>query len=553
MIVFIPFMIDLRDYVFVMRSELSRSAMTNPKLMTSRLRQACDGCRFRKVKCYGSWPCTQCAHLNLQCSFSAPAASRKPKVRGGLISQLRGGGTSSVSSAMPPCYVSAASTPRSADFFINLLPQFSEFVYPFNPVISPQEMREAIDNMERSAEDTALIHAFAAMTINRTRASWTLRWEDATLISDLLLRSFRAYRVVELESTDLQGYTFGPLPVTAKRILTCIFLSVCLTTLGQHDRSFAIIREGATMLQTMNLQRYQPKHSNDAARWQRLYWEVHMHERHLAMLPSFSSVLPELRSGLPVVDTSIPPHIDLGFRRLLSLFFVLDDTFLAHWRRQQHPEQPLGEPTAEWVERTPRDSDNPLPELTAELLKSKLAQLDEHAATTAQEERYLFASGHGGLTELQQIDLSITRLWLRTLIWQLALSRGLLRSAPLEAAHEGLLLHFPANSLRGELRSLLIRLENVTSVGFHGIGMLHKLFEITSTIADVLALSLGPEEGQLEGVSRIKDLLFIVQFLLSFEAVPREQQDYLLEKTAALQERYAMTDVGDFITIRQPP
>ncbi|KIW36032.1 uncharacterized protein PV06_11665 [Exophiala oligosperma] len=243
--------------------------------------RACDGCRLRKVKCHGIPTCTQCTHLNLRCTFTNSVARRTPTIRGTLIAQLRSNRSKDIAVKTP---LTQPAT-RTVAFFFNLLPQFSEFVYPLNPIISPQEMRQAIQTMDSDKEDEALVYAFAAMTINRTRSSWTLHGEVAILITDLIRCSMRAYRAVDFEAANLQTDTLGPLAVTIKRILTCIFLSVCLATLGQLDRSFAILREGITMLQTVDFQRHISHDPSEVAKWQRLYWEVYIRKT-LGNVPS---------------------------------------------------------------------------------------------------------------------------------------------------------------------------------------------------------------------------------------------------------------------------
>ncbi|CAG9955570.1 unnamed protein product [Clonostachys rosea f. rosea IK726] len=502
---------------------------------SQRKTKACDGCRFRKVKCHGSWPCTQCAHLNLSCTFSTPPTSRRGRGRRGwLVAQLRGerrgeNGPECLPQAHNPQAGSRSEPPRPTDFFLGLLPQYAEFVYPLNPIISPQEMEEAIRNMDQSSEDAALVHAFAAITINRMRSSWALHKGVAVQMTELVRCSIRAHRAYELDWDDEKDDSIlKPLPVTAKRILTCVFLSVCALTLGRVDRSFAWLREGITMFQALDFGQKFPGRPDNAARWQRLYWELFLHERHVALLPSFGSVLPAPSSGPPVSDPSIPGHINLGFRRLVNLFAILDDKFLAHWRSQhndslkQSTESPL---TTQWIENKHRD-------------------LDEDAAGTAEEEKLSKDRGSSGLTELQHIDLVITRLWLRTLLWQLALSQGLLASTTSPTNHEGLSFQFPINSLYTEFRSVFSRLQDVTSVGFHGMGMLEKLFEITSTIADVMVVTSQSGQIEDEDVSRVEYLLFLFKFLAGFDAVASKQRNYLLEKLQAMKGMYTMINFG---------
>lgn len=135
-------------------------------------------------------------------------------------------------------------------------------------------------------------------------------------------------------------------------------------------------------------------------------------------------------------------------------------------------------------------------------------QLDENGDAVQREEAGLRERGLGGLTELQQVDICITRLWLRHWTWQIALSRGLLCSPSSPTAHEATSLQ-----LLRDLTSLFDRLENVTTVGFHEFGIVQKLFEITSTIADVLALPIQTGQVQAENGSKIKNLAFLVDDL----------------------------------------
>lgn len=85
------------------------------------------------------------------------------------------------------------------------------------------------------------------------------------------------------------------------------------------------------------------------------------------------------------------------------------------------------------------------------------------------------------LSAMQQADLIITRQWLRTLTWQMAMSNTLLSSVP---QSESLSLTLPTR-LSSQLRQFLRRMSH-DSIRIHGSGILSKLFEITDTIADVM-------------------------------------------------------------------
>lgn len=531
-----------------------------------RVSLACGSCRFRKVKCSGAGTgdgdgstaaaCTQCAHLGLRCAFAPPVTKRKNGARGALVKQLKAATPTTRYPEIRPQSQSQAQSPDAAfsdtpvsdggshgyspdsstandsrpqppayapDFFLALVPDYEQVVYPVNPIITPAEIRAAVATMDTIVEDAALVYSFAAITIIFIQTGNThtlispLHSSDSTeqaspaLMSDLMQRGLLAHRSSEtaLGVKD----TLGELRATVKRIMTCVFLEMSMISTRLFDRGFVMIREAIALTQTLKVHKGTPAH--EIARCQRLYWECFLHERYLYVVSGRRpSVLPPLRSGRPRADPTIPAHVDAGFGRLIDLFCVMDETFLQYWTEDTETDgEADGSPLCP-LRLSP-------PPMTAAWVERKQAELDaeEQNATTAV------------LSELQHVDIFITRLWLRTLVWQLALARGLLRSAPPRTAHEGLSLHFPADRLSSQLRGLVSRLESAASIATHGSGILTKLFEITTTIADVLLLG---ENGQ----GRLDDLVFLVRFLFRFDKVRPDERQYIREKVAALQQRY---------------
>jgi hypothetical protein len=244
----------------------------------------------------------------------------------------------------------------------------------------------------------------------------------------------------------------------------------------RYDRSFALLREAIAMIQMLSIDRHRSNGNLDLsapelARRQRLYWEAFIHERFLTMMSNYPSILPPLRTGAPFKDPTIPLHVHVGFSRIIRLFVIMDDDFLAHWTAQDDPSQATREMTAAWIELKQEELDN-----------------DEAFATAETTSIQNGATAAVALTELQQADLYITRTWLRTLVWQLAMSHCLLSSEPPSSSHVAMSLVFPVRRLSAQLRQLVAQLEFKTSIGMHGFGILQKIFEITNTIADVMAL-----------------------------------------------------------------
>ncbi|KAL2189303.1 hypothetical protein L209DRAFT_752557 [Thermothelomyces heterothallicus CBS 203.75] len=528
--------------------------------MSTKVSQACNACRVRKVRCSRTQPCTQCAHLNLACTFAPAPAKRKPGVRGHLVAQLRNktinhAGSESTAPAGPTTSTAPAVTsiagildsghaatpppPRcfepaplaagfSQEFFLSLLPEYEQLVYPVNPVLTPDEMRSAIRNMHVSYEDAALVHAFGAITLNLTQPSWNLHGNVASQMTLLVQHSLWAYRKADMGKDTSADYLLNEMPLTVKRAMVGIWNECSLMAFRRFDRSFASLREAITMIQMLNIHRYSENNlcgltRREVSRQQRMYWEAYIHERFLCVMSGYPCTMIPLRTGLPITDPDVPPHVTVGFNRLIRLFQIMDAPLLAHWAAQDMPDAPTI--TAEWIEH-------------------KQAQLDADEAETAEAARDLAASGAGALSEEQHVDLFVTRLWLRTLVWQLALSHGLLRSAPPRDAHEGFSLHFPAQRLSAQLRGLVSRLRHTSSIITHGSGILQKLFEITSTVADVLALPRGPGQTQEEARARVEDFLFLVRFIFSFERTQKHHREYLLDKLNTLREMYTVVDFG---------
>ncbi|KAJ4289377.1 drs2 neo1 protein [Collariella sp. IMI 366227] len=471
-----------------------------------------------------SEPCAQCAHLNLACAFAPAPARRKPGVRGHLVAQLRGkpdtraaNGRSSESGSPPESVTFAvtsipgildvrhADNPPfepapaisgsgySPDFFLRLLPEYEQLVYPVNPVLTSDEMRAAITNMHASYEDAALVHAFGAVTINLTQTSWTLHGDIAAQMTSLIEYSLWAHRRANMGNETDARYHQCEMPITAKRVMVGIWNECSLMAFKRFDRSLSSLREAITMIQMLNIHQYSENNlyglsRGEVARQQRMYWEAYIHERFVCIMSGFPCIMVPLRTGLPITDPDVSPHIT-------------------------------------WIER-------------------KQAQLDANEVETADAVRDLAASGAGTLREEQHVDIFVTRLWLRTLVWQVALSHGLLSSAPPRDAHAGFSLHFPAQRLSAQLRGLVSRLQNISSINTHGSGIFQKLFEITSTVADVLALPRGQGQTQEEARARIEDFIFLVRFISGFERTQKHQRDYLREKLEALKEMYTVVDWG---------
>lgn len=580
--------------------------------------QACDGCRTRKVRCNGRQPCPQCEHFNLHCTFS-PKKERTYGRRGRLVAQLRNGGSDNQSkpgktSSFPPLrprgsddgqdetpYVNSISSaspreqhtrPReehakaessiasqgshstgpiedvsspfaphanyTTEYFLALIPDFESYTYPVNPIITPEQICASIDLMSTNPTRAALVYSFAAVTINLTMTQQQhthklsinfissnelgMPITTSERIHDLMNHSLRAKG--RAAPTDALSDKFSSNELIETRIVTCIFLEICWMAFKKPEQAFLILREAITLIQLLHIDRGPGTLTGpEYTRRQRIHWEAYIHERFLTITTCFPSIMRPLRNIQGMADHSIPIHIDSGFRRIVKLFLILDDDLLANWMAQNdNAADPLS------CERLENEG------ITVEWIEQKQQQIDdEEAEVEAEQQR-----AHGtpaALTELQLADLFITRAWMRTILWQIAMSDFLLSSGPTgPERHEALSLFFPAHRLSAQLRKLA-QFQVETSIGKHGSGILQKIFEIANTIADVMTLFpvastgiRGGEESGKYGDGMVEspgfdqsqarqcmaDLLLLVKVLLSFERIDKTQRDIILSKVETL-------------------
>jgi hypothetical protein len=96
-------------------------------------------------------------------------------------------------------------------------------------------------------------------------------------------------------------------------------------------------------------------------------------------------------------------------------------------------------------------------------------------------------------TEIQQADLLISRQWLKTMVWQLCVSKGLLSSSSI---NESMSFRYPVTIARDVV--LISRLLPPKAFEANGVGILEKVFDIGWSLADVLLLY--PSSMQISGL-----------------------------------------------------
>ncbi|KGO43510.1 Transcription factor, fungi [Penicillium expansum] len=351
--------------------------------------------------------------------------------------------------------------------------------------------------MNTEREHAAFIYAFTAVTLDLTRSSqFTTKSSPqpaSTQITDLMRQS------VETQQPLVIGFRPSILRAT-----TSIFIQMCAMSLGHYDLGFFHLREAISMIQML---RISDKSVNaglstaERARRQRLYWQCFIHERFMSIV-NFSPVTLPPHTQYPEEDAFLGAEIQQGWMQVIKTFCMLDASFISLWIGDRT------QVTASWVERKHRELDDELWEVEV-----------------------------SALSELQQADLVITRQWMRTLLWQMAMSNCLLSS---HASCPSLELEMPLR-LSSQLRQFLTKISQNT-IRVHGSSMISKLLEIVNTIADVVIHV--PQATEEDTTSRIDDIVFMQGVVLSFHNLQVMPKDILLDKFRLIRGRFPHIEVA---------
>lgn len=401
--------------------------------------------------------------------------------------ESNGGESTSPMSPFPPQY--------SKDFFLDLIPDYMEGVYPVQPVIAEYELRQYIHVMDTDQDVYSFICAFGGATLNLTRYGDSRTEEVVQTIEHLMDCSIDTTRPVRRHYHS-----------SVMRAMQSIFIHNCLMSLQASDAAFFYMRDAISHIQALRIDNKEHVSSlsvSERARRQRLYWQAYIHERFLAILDYRHAILPPLYT-LPEDDCSIPVQVHEGFNQIIKLFRLLDTEFLTSWLDTQASARSGNNVTPSWIESKSRELEGD-PEIDGRELAN--------------------------LSAMQRADLTITREWLRTLVWRLAMGQTLLSS---RSSKECLSLLFPvrlSQTLRHQVSSM-----SPQDIGVHGSSITQKLFEITDTIADVLIHV--PAATLDETALRIDDFLFILDFVLLFPQLDQTRRGILLEKLERLQTMF---------------
>ncbi|KAF4628530.1 hypothetical protein G7Y89_g9619 [Cudoniella acicularis] len=250
---------------------------------------------------------------------------------------------------------------------------------------------------------------------------------------------------------------------TLTTVQTSFFLFAALFCLGKDNSAWFYIREAMTILQVLRLHEESTYTSlqdeSQTAFSRRTFWLLFITERAYALQRHRPLTLQRTIS-LPQVAPGAESKILSGFLDLVSLFQNFDDDFLSLWN----------------ISNSNKDS------ATSPQSLIQLQNILKFAIPNVAER-----------TEIQQADLLVSRQWLKTMVWQLCVTKRLLSS---NSSNESMSFHYPITIAREVV--LVSRLLSPKAFEANGIGILEKVFDIGCSLADVLLLH--PKYVSLSGM-----------------------------------------------------
>ncbi|KAF2109239.1 hypothetical protein BDV96DRAFT_242575 [Lophiotrema nucula] len=457
------------------------------------VKRACDSCHRRKVKCIGEGtnPCKNCVSAGLACTYNAIPQKKGPKgSRAKVLSELREnqrlqqtvGLTSELGFDVRGHPATFARTP-------GLLPQglvescvdfFFSNVYPFQPILHRQRAQEIILSIEHSNDAYCMLVALCACVMiqaNMTIPHSLLPRPEMTQMSNVSL----GHVLLEESARVRKGLDYLEQP-THLSILTSWFYYGCYFGLGRDNTAWAFLREATTQAQFLGMHDEESYKNDplDISRRRVLFWLLFVTERTHAL---------HKHRPISLHATIHPPNLDespsdrqftSGFDLLIDLYKPFDDNFFSFWNKVR------SQTNSGWIA-----------QIQSQLSEALPAYLE--------------------CTEIQAVELRITQQWLRTMVWQLCVSQGMVSSVATDSA---MTFKYPIEVSR-DLLSMIHQFSQ-QAMEVHGVGLIEKLFDIACCLTDVVAcipfspdtFALGPRD-------------YVSRFLTLFSALRSGQTRYL--------------------------
>ncbi|PGH17296.1 hypothetical protein AJ79_01180 [Helicocarpus griseus UAMH5409] len=484
------------------------------------MKQVCDNCRRRKLKCNRQIPCDRCRSALLECKYTDILQRKGPKFRTFYP-------RASVSSFgdESPCSSSFSTPPHSSfsgDFDYSLPPLptpplllpgpvmppddsfwgcpygrqvaqarlpslvilahvnvYLKYLYPIMPVFRPNQVLADSTEPECLAPSRyAFIVALCAATHIQLKLDGPTHhdisdedrplYNDGILVSgeDLLSEAVNArlsYDFIESPSID--------------DLLTAFYLFASYGNLDKQDAAWYYLSQAVSMAITLGLNQestYCHFDAGEAEQRRRIFWLLFVTERAYS-LQQTKPVMLRASIRKPEVFNGDDPILAYGFLNLINLFEKLTPD-LYDWMSSGLGGEAVGQA------------------LTSSILRDLSSPISLE-----------------GVLETQQVDILVTQQWLRAAMCKLA-SSGSLQKPPRSPG-----MHPPQVPIAtGKSTMEVLGAVSQAAIDSHGIGMEQKLFDIGTCVSDV-ARTMRPTTATRVAASTVdgKELLWGILSTLS--------------------------------------
>jgi hypothetical protein len=430
---------------------------------TTKTNASSKSCHRRKVKCIGegAGSCKNCVSAGLACTYNAIPQKKGPKgSRAKVLSELRENQRHAQLAGLPHELGLDARTLTSFARTPGLLPPglvdsclkyFFANVYPSQPVLHRQRIQEMAMNMEHSAEAYCLIVALCAYVLiqaNMTVPPNLFSRPEMSQLSHISIGHVLLEEAVRVRRSF--DYLEDPTQIS---ILTAWFFYGSYFGLGRDNTAWSYLREATTQVQLLGLHD-EDSYKNDPidlSRKRVLYWLLFVAERYFCLACAVRFLIDSLHRThalhkhrpITLYPTIHPPTLDeipsegpiaSGLDLLVNLYKPIDETFVQLWNKIHTNNNPT------WLARLQNQLSDALP-----------AYLE--------------------CTESQAVDLRVTQQWLRTMVWQLCVSQGLVSSV---AADNAMTFKYPIEISRDLLSMTQQFSQHAMEV--HGMGLVSSSF-----------------------------------------------------------------------------
>ncbi|KAJ5375555.1 hypothetical protein N7517_007561 [Penicillium concentricum] len=466
------------------------------------VKQACDACRRRKVKCIFPKPCGQCRAAGLVCRTSS---LRRKKGRQGqtanILNELRAKEVEQtlvedVNISPPSAALRHGDTiPTPQSLLASGRCQFSKTPGLLNrdlvdacaeyffsrmrgtvPVLQPGSFQKQVDLAETCLHAYCFVAAFCAFVVTQTGFAV----ENSSLESSRVFCTEEYRNSLIEEATEARKHIDPFTDPVRQSIIIAFLLYGCHIGLGNQRHAYYFLRESTTLYTASALESQASSaqvDDDDPSLAGKLFWllvvserdRAHAIRRHRPITLQVTPASPQLE------DDPLPNASAIGFRCLVNLYLPFDEGFLGQWNGTN-----------------------------ATCSIESLVRLEERIRSAVPADL--------GLPDILMADLRVSQQWLRIMIWQLSTTAGFLSTKP---THECMDFRYPLLIAQ----DLCFATWKLSKQGMetHGIGLIEKIFEVACTLIDVMTclsaaglrssgFKLGPPDYLKHFFSLIHDL-----------------------------------------------